>query len=145
MVKKRRTARVPVVMLLCSALAAPGCATSGTFARGRVQSPPDGASERAILAEYVQRLPAGASIRVQRATGPSLRGTLLKATGESLFVQPRTRVPEPAVEVALRDVLSVEPYTPGGPNVAKAIGIGAAAGAGAALAVFAIIAAVYAD
>ncbi len=145
MVKQRRAARGLMVGLLCSALAAQGCATSAAFASGQVRPTRDVAADRAILAEYVQKLPPGASVRVERTAGPALRGTLLKATEQSLIVQPRTRVPEPAVEVPMSEVLSVEPYSPAGPNVAKAIGIGAAAGAGAALAVFFIIATLYAD
>jgi hypothetical protein len=143
--KQRKGARGLLAGLLCSALAAQGCAAGAGLAGGRVQTPRDVAAGQTILAEYVQKLPPGAAIRVERANGATLRGTLLKATGQSLFVQPRTRVPEPAVEVAISEVLRVEPYSPAGPNVAKAIAIGAAAGAGAALAVFFIIAYVYAD
>ena len=145
MVKQRRAARSLMAGLLCTVLAAQGCATSAALARGQGQSAPDVAAARVILAEYVQRLPPGAAVRVERTKGPTLRGTLLKATAQSVIVQPRTRVPEPAVEVPMSEVMTVEPYSPAGPNVAKAIGIGAAAGAGAALAVFYIIVAVYAD
>jgi hypothetical protein len=77
--------------------------------------------------------------------GRTLRGTLMKATAASVIIQPRTRVPEPPVEVPLSDVLSVTPESQNGSNLGKAIGIGAAAGAGAALAVFFIIVAVFAD
>jgi hypothetical protein len=97
-----------------------------------------------VLAEYVQRLPAGAAVRIARAGGRSVRGTLMKATAQSLIVQPRTRIPEPPIEIALADVISVTPDT-NGSGLGKAIGVGVAAGAGAALAVFLIIAAIYAD
>ncbi len=49
-----------------------------------------------------------------------------------MFVQPRTRVPEPPLEVPLRDVIGVTLDTNRGGSVAKAIGVGAAVGVGAA-------------
>jgi hypothetical protein len=82
---------------------------------------------------------------VERTAGGSLRGTLIKATDRSVVVQPKTRLPEPPVEVALGDVLSVTPDSPRGPHIGKAIAAGAAAGAGAAFAVFMIIVAAYDD
>jgi hypothetical protein len=131
-----------VALLVCSALATPGCATTGVAAP-RAADPQ--AADRTVLAEYVQRLPPGAAVRVERTKGRTLRGTLMKATAQSLIIQPRTRVPEPPVEVPLTDVLSVTPESQNGSNLGKAIGVGAAAGAGAALAVFLIILAVFSD
>jgi hypothetical protein len=101
--------------------------------------------QRTVIAEYVQKLPLGAAVRVERARGRALRGTLLKATERSLILQPRTRLPEPPVEVPLSEVLSVVPESTNGANLAKAIGIGVAAGAGAALGVFLIILAALGD
>jgi hypothetical protein len=63
----------------------------------------------------------------------------MKATGESLFVQPRTRIPEGIVEIPIDDVLRVTPDTQSGSNLGRAIGAGAAAGAGATLAIFLIL------
>ena len=145
MTKQRSAARSLVIALLCSAISAEGCATSRGLTSAQVRPRQGGTTDNAVLAEYVQRLPPGTALRVERARGPAVRGTLIKATAQSVIVQPRTRVPEPAVEVALSEVLSVIPYSPTGPNIAKAVAIGAAAGAGAALAVFFIIAAVYSD
>ena len=145
MTKPRSAARSLLIALLCSALCAQGCATGRGLAAAQVRPRQPGTTDNAVLAEYVQRLPAGTAVRVERAAGPAVRGTLIKATGQSVIVQPRTRVPEPAVEIALNEVLSVVPYSPTGPSIAKAVAIGAAAGSGAALAVFFIIAAVYSD
>jgi hypothetical protein len=93
-----------------------------------------------VLSEYVQKLPAGSGVKVERANGKAVRGILMKATDQVLVIQPRTRVPEPPLEIAMSDVLRVTPESGGsGGNIARAIGIGAAAGAGAALAVFFII------
>ena len=134
-----------LVLLLCSALAAPGCAS--TRATGVTVAPTaaNGHTDQAVLAEYVQSLPLGSPIRLDLADGNSLRGTLMKTTNQNLVVQPRTRVPEPPVEIAFSNVVRVTVETPGGNNIAKAIGVGAAAGAGAALAVFFIIVAIYSD
>jgi hypothetical protein len=103
-------------------------------------------SGRAVMAEYVQKLPPGTAVRVVRAQGRSVRGTLVKATGERVFIQPATRLPEPIMEIPIGDVLSVTPQSrQGGGNIGRAIGAGAAAGAGAALAVFLVIVAAFGD
>lgn len=133
-----------IALLLCSTLAVSSCAATGA-ARGAVRTPERLVTDRSVLAEYVQKLSPGAGIRIERANGRTLRGTLMKATDRSLIVLPRTRIAEPPVELALDDVFSVTPETPNGNNLGKAIGIGAAAGAGAALAVFFIIVAAFAD
>lgn len=134
-----------MALVLCSALAAPGCATTGATGITPARTAETRAADRAVLAEYLQKLPLGSPIRVDRSNGRSLRGTLMKASDRSLIVQPRTRIPEPAVEIALDDVISVTPDPQSGTNLGRAIGIGAAAGAGAALAVFLIIIAIYSD
>jgi hypothetical protein len=131
--------------MLCSALGAQGCATRRVGSAAQVQPVRTEAADRAVIAEYVQRLPPGAAVRIERASGSALRGTLLKATEQSLIVQPRTRLPEAPVEVPLIEVLSVVPESPNGSNLGKAIGIGVAAGAGAALGVFLIIIAALGD
>jgi hypothetical protein len=125
-----------LVLPLSLALALAGCATTGTAG---APAAPAGV-DPGVLAEYVQKLPPGSAVKVERASRKSIRGTLMKATDQALVVQPRTRVPEPPVEIPLRDVVAVTLDSGGnGANVARAIGIGAAAGAGAALAVFFII------
>jgi hypothetical protein len=101
--------------------------------------------DRAVLAEFVQKLPAGTAVRIDRAGAPAVRGTLMKATDESIYLQPKTRLPEPLVEIPFGEVLSVTPETRGGGHIGRAIGAGAAAGAGAALAVFLVIVAAFGD
>jgi|SRR5688500_5350177 len=134
------------VVLLCTAVAASACG-GARYAAAPLAMPaaPGQAVDRAVLAEYVQKLPPGTTVRVERSGERAVRGTLMKATDQSLFIQPKTRIPEPSVEVPLSDVLRVTPEAPNGGNLAKAIGIGAAAGAGAALGVFFIILAVFND
>jgi hypothetical protein len=133
-----------VALMICTALVAPGCATARG---GRVPTtgPSADAANHSLLADYVQTLTLGSAVRVERTAGGSLRGTLIKATDRSIVVQPRTRLPEPPIEVPLGDVLSVTPESSRGPNIGKAIAAGAAAGAGAALAVFLVIVAAYSD
>lgn len=135
-----------MVVVICAALAAPGCASAGgTRIAAAAPSAERQITDRTVLAEYVQKLPPGTPIRVESAGGRTLRGTLMKASGQSLIVQPRTRIPEPAVEIPFSDVLRVTPESSNGNNLGKAIGIGVAAGAGAALGVFLIIVAIFAD
>lgn len=98
-----------------------------------------------MLVEYLQKLPPGAAVRIDRARGRSVRGTLMKATGQSLFVQPKTRLPEGVVEIPMDDVVRVTPDTQSGSNLGRAIGAGAAAGAGATLAIFMILVAALGD
>jgi hypothetical protein len=129
---------------MCVAMATSGCATAGATRMASVPSP-QGSAGRAVLVEYVQKLPPGAAVRIDRAKGRSVRGTLMKATGESLFVQPRTRIPESIVEIPMDDVLRVTPDTQSGSNLGRAIGAGAAAGAGATLAIFLILIAAFGD
>ena len=137
-----RRATALIVSLAISFTA--GCASTGAARVATVT--PDATASRAVLAEFVQGLPAGAAVRVDRASGRSVRGTLLKATPDRLFVQPRTRLPEAMIEIPMTDVLSVTPETRGGnSHIGRAIGVGAAAGAGAALAVFLVILATVSD
>lgn len=135
-----KASRQTTAILACVMLAVSGCATTG--ARGVTVVP---TADRAVIAEYVQTLPAGSAIRVQRADGRSVRGTLMKATEQSLVIQPHVRVPEPPLEIPLAEVIAVTPETRGGTSLGKAIAIGAAVGAGATLAVLMIFAAIYSD
>ncbi|HVL68151.1 MAG TPA: hypothetical protein VM364_12890 [Vicinamibacterales bacterium] len=130
--------RGAVAALLCTTLAG-GCATAGV---PRIATAPG--ADPAVLAAYVQTLPPGTPVRVDRRSGTEVRGTLLSATAARVLVQPRTRVPVPPVEVPLDDVASLTPDQ-GGNTIGKAIAAGAAAGAGAALAVIFVLAAIFGD
>lgn len=139
------TVKQAMALVMCAAIAASGCAAAGAMRLGPVLSPSQGTASRAVLAEYVQKLPPGMAVRIDRTNGRSLHGTLMKATGESLFVQPKTRIPEPIVEIPMDDVIGVTPVSKGGNNLGRAIGAGAAAGAGATLAIFLIMIAAFGD
>lgn len=135
----RQSQRI-VAVVLSAALVTTGCATAGG---ARVITAPVQEQDRVVLVEYVQKLTPGSSVRVERSSGTSVRGTLIKATDTAVILQQRTRVPEPAIEIPMTDVLAVIPDAGNGFSLAKAIGAGAAAGAGAALAVFLVLVAIY--
>jgi hypothetical protein len=120
-------------LLLCIALAAPGCATTGTT--GAVTAPGAGfaVANRSVLAEYVQRIPLGSPVLVQFTNGKEMRGTLMKATEQNVFVQPKTRIPEPPLEIPLTEVMGVALEPKKGGSVARSIAIGAGVGVGAAV------------
>lgn len=136
-----------MALTLCAALLS-GCATGGrprlAMTSQAQTSAPRGAADSVVMAEYVQKLQLGTKVRVDRANGKVVKGTLMKATADAIVVQPRTRMPEPPIEIRLADVLAVTPEAGNG-NIGKAIGIGAAAGAAAALGVILILIAVFSD
>ena len=136
--------RGTTVVWLCALLATGGCATTGAATTASVTSGLGTSVVQSVLVEYVQKLPPGTDVRVGRARGHSVRGTLLRATDRSIFIQPRTRVAEPMVEIPIVDVVEVTPAQHGN-GVGRAIGAGAAAGAAATLAIFLIMFAVYGD
>jgi hypothetical protein len=132
-------------LIICVAICASGCATSRGAHVATPQAPPEGSATRLALTEFVQQLPTGTLVRVARTNGRTIRGTLVKGTSQSLFVQPQTRIPEAIIEVPMDQVLSVTPEPRRGNHIGRAIGAGAAAGAGAALAVFLVILAAFSD
>ncbi len=139
--------RHAIVLVLCTALSS-GCATApgprvAAATPAQAAAPSRSAADQAILAEYVQRLAAGTKVRVDRAAGEVVKGTLMKASDTAIVVQRRTRVPELPVEIPLSEVLAVTPESPN--SVGKAIGIGAAAGAAAALGTILILIAAFSD
>lgn len=142
----KKTLQRAIAMIVCAATATVGCATSGTTNLVPAPATADhGGATRSALAEYVQKLPAGTQVRVGRSNGHTVRGTLIKGTDQSIFIQPKTRIAEPVVEIPITDVLQVTLERHGGNGVGRAIGAGAAAGAAATLAIFLIMFAVYGD
>jgi hypothetical protein len=129
--------------IMCASLMASGCATSGTTGLATHVGQP-GSASRSVLIDYVQKLPPGTLVRISRAQGHSVRGALMKATDQSVFVQPKTRLPEAIVEIPMDDILAVTPEVPSN-GVGRAIGVGAAAGAAATIAILLILIAVAGD
>ena len=136
--------RNTVAVILSTAITTAGCATTGTTT-APMPIADAGRANQHVLAEYVQRLPPGTAIRIGRSNGHSVRGTLIKGTDQSIFIQPKTRLPEPVVEIPMSEVVQVMPESHKGNSVGRAIGAGAAAGAAATLAIFLIMFAVYGD
>jgi hypothetical protein len=134
-----------IALLVTIALTSPACATTAG-PRLQTTAPGQTARDRALLADYVQKLPVGSRVRVHLLDGGRERGTLMDATAERIVIQPRTRIPEPPREIPLDRVLGIELETGNGTgSVARAIGIGVAAGAGTFLGIFLLLAAIYSD
>src|SRR6266550_5781731 len=106
-----------MAVLSCVAMATSGCATTRATRVAQVTSAREGTAGRAVLVEYVQKLAPGTLVRVDRASGRSLRGTLMKATDRSLFLQPKTRISEGVVEIGMDNVVSVSLIAQGGSNL----------------------------
>ncbi len=132
--------RQVLAVVVCCALITTGCASASGPRVAQTPSAP--VQDQAVLADYVQRIPAGSKVRIERTSGEVLRGILMKATAEGLVVQKNTRVPERPVEVALSDIarVSLDTGSPTGRN----IGIGMAAGAAGTLSVFLVLALIFA-
>ena len=137
--------RTLLVPLLCALLALPGCATAGGPTIGALS--PTKASDGvnpAVMADYIRQLKVGSRVRVSRADRSVIRGTLMKNDGDPLVVQRRTRIPEAPIEIAIQDILAVEPDAGKG-SVGRAVAIGAASAAGATLGILLLLAAVFSD
>ncbi len=66
-----------MAVVMCAAVAASGCATAGATRSASLPSLAQGTAGRGVLVEYVQNLPRGAAVRIDRAKGRSVRGTLM--------------------------------------------------------------------
>jgi hypothetical protein len=134
---------VAIFVGLHVAIAGTACAT----ATPQMSSGPPLANtvnDAALMASYVRQLPLGSRVRVSLSDGTVVRGTLIKAEGDPIAVQRRTRIPEPPLQIPLDTVRAVEIERNGG-TTGRAIAIGAAAGAGAALGVLLVLAAIFSD
>jgi len=133
-----------IALVACAALLC-GCATARPLrpVAGHDQDQGRRAAGTVLLAEYVQSLPVGTTVKVERTAGGSMTGTLMKTTDQYIVLQRRTRLPEPPEQIAMDQILRVTPASRNG--LAKAVGIGAAAGGAAALGMFLVVLAIYAD
>ena len=130
--------RQTIALALCAALAGTGCASASG---PRVPQGSGTAIDRSVLADYVQRIPAGSRIRVERTTGGTLRGTLLKSSADSLTMQRNTRVPETPIDVPFGTITRVTLDT--GSSTGKTVGIAIATGVGATFGVLLLLAAIF--
>ena len=129
-------------IVLCAALVTGGCASaSGGRIAADPQAPP---VARSVMADYVQRIPAGSKVRVERSDGGPLRGTLMKAGADAITVQRHTRVPEPPVQIPLDRITRLTLDQPTS-SVGRNIAIGVASGVGATFGVLLLLAAIWGD
>ena len=81
--------RKSLALLVVAALVTSGCAsTSG----GRVPVTAPTVADPSMMSEYVQRLPAGARVKIERTNGESMRATLMKATAKAMPLLSQTMV-----------------------------------------------------
>jgi hypothetical protein len=135
-----------LAILICLTLTIPtgACASAGrTPVTATMQQP--SVVDRTTMADYVQRLPMGSKVRVERTDGTTLRGTLMQTAGESIVVQKNTRIPEAPISIPLGELARVTPENGGGIGAGKAAAIGIASGVGAFFAILAIAFAVGGD
>lgn len=132
-----------VAAAVCMALTTTGCASAAGPRLAQTPAVSTG-QDRAVLADYVQRIPAGSRVRVERTTGESLRGTLMKATPDAIVVQKNTRIPEAPVQIPLADVTRVTLDTTSS-SLGKHIAIGVGSGVAATFGVLLILAALWGD
>jgi hypothetical protein len=141
-----------IALSLAAALVLPGCTSLNAHAQtnaygARARSNAQGVralADTSALPEFARQLPTGARVRVKVTGGETIRGTLIKTTDVAMIVQPRTRTPEPLIEVPFDRLASIEQETTGS-GTGRAIAIGAAAGAGAALGIIMILIAIASD
>jgi hypothetical protein len=95
-------------------------------------------AEAAALKQMAAGIPLGVRVRVRTIEGQRLTATLMAVDDEGIVLKRRSRVPEPAVAIRFVDLTELRREDKEGFSVAKALGIGLAAGAGAILTLFAI-------
>jgi len=129
-----------MVSVLIAMLAVPGCAprwrttTSPADLPAVARSASGEQTPRAaeLWHQVAQRLPPGARVNVELATGARMKGVLLAAENDALVIKPRTRVPESERRVPYASIGTLELDASGsGVGVGKAIAIGIGAGAAA--------------
>ncbi len=102
------------------------------------QQPLDAAAEAAAFAQLARTIPLGSRIRVESRDGRRLNATLIAVEADAVVVKRESRIPEPAVKVPFAQLTRLQLQKRSGFTVAKAIGVGLAAGVGAILTMFAI-------
>jgi hypothetical protein len=95
-------------------------------------------AEAVAFKQLAAGIPLGSRIKVQSRDGKRLTATLMAVTDDDVVVKRESRVPEPAVRIPFTQLTRLQLEQKSGFTVAKAIGVGLAAGAGAILTLFAI-------
>ena len=110
----------------------------GAPAATRAAQPLPQEAEAAAFKQLAAGIPLGSRIKVQSRDGRRLTATLMSITDEAIVVKRESRVPEAAVSIPFTELTRLHLEEKSGFSVAKAIGIGLAAGVGAILTLFAI-------
>jgi hypothetical protein len=124
-----------LALVLVVALTVPACAAARATTSSPLVVPP---ASDPVISTFVRSLPPGSRVRIEVASGRTLRGTLLQATENTVTVQRHTRVPEAPVAIPIRDVQRVTIDLAA--SNSRGMAIGAAIGAGAAIGVLWLIA-----
>jgi hypothetical protein len=96
-----------VAVVVSIALATTSCATTTRAAPQTSQSPMPGSTDQALLADYLQRLPVGSRVHLERWRGRPVNGTLMLATADAVAIQENSQTPQPPVTIPLADVARV--------------------------------------
>ena len=133
-----------IAVLLCAALVTSGCASAaGPRAahapRQGSEQAPAAPVDTATMSAYVQKLPAGSRVRVERSNGQTIKGTLMKTTPDEIVVQKNTRNPEAPVTIPIAQIARVT--LDSGSSTGKTVGIAVAVGVGATFGVLLLLAA----
>lgn len=94
--------------------------------------------EIAAMRQVAAAIPLGSRVKVQMQSGRRVTATLLAVDADGVVVKRDARVPEPALAIPFREIARLQRDQKSGFTVAKAIGVGLAAGVGAILTIFAI-------
>ena len=89
---------------------------------------------------YASKLPIGATVQVRTADGKRETGVLTLVDQESITIEPRTRVPEPARRIRFAQLDQLQLKTKGS-GIGKAVAVGAAVGAGTFFGILMVLAA----
>jgi hypothetical protein len=91
----------------------------------------DAKIEAAAWQKVAETIELGSKVKVQTANGKHISGTLMRVDTDAILLKRNTRRPEPALTVRFADMAKLERDKPGGGmHIARAIGVGLAAGAG---------------
>ena len=102
------------------------------------QQPVSMAVEIAAMRQVAASIPLGSRVKVQMQSGRRLTAMLLAVEADGIVVKRDARMPEPAVTIPFNELAQLQRDQKSGFTVAKAIGVGLAAGVGAILTIFAI-------
>ena len=95
--------------------------------------------EMAALRETAAAIPLGSRVKLRTHSGRRLTATLMAVDADRIVVKRDARVPEPAVAIAFTDLAELRRDEKTGFTIAKALGVGLAAGVGAMLTLFTIM------